>query len=280
MQKFNIDVFEEFGRYNYPNTQETLPTHIHVDAIEICYLSRGCQEYFVGEETFKVYGGHIFMTFPNEIHGTGEMPEEKGILYWMSLKAPQKGKDYLGLSHMEALEIFNRLLHVPFRLFKGNAHCEKILQRIVHLHFKDNNILNRIELHNLIVSFLLNTICCSDAMLYGEYSNCIRKIVHYIEENLFEHFDLEKLAKKCNLSLSRFKHRFKEEIGIPPTEYIIRKKLEKARKLMDDDALSIKDIAYDLGFSAPTYFSTVFKQYYGYSPTTYKSQKGLLGTIT
>ena len=83
MKKHGIEVFDEFGRYNYVNTQTILPTHTHSDMIEICYLAKGSQEYFVGNNTFRLYGGDIFIAFPNEIHGTGEVPEEKGVLYWM-----------------------------------------------------------------------------------------------------------------------------------------------------------------------------------------------------
>lgn len=48
--------------------------------------------------------------------------------------------------------------------------------------------------------------------------------------------------------------------------------MEKAQEMMKEDKFSIKDIAYNLGFSSPAYFSTVFKQYNGYSPTSYKKK--------
>lgn len=41
MKKHGIEVFDEFGRYNYVNTQTILPTHTHSDMIEICYLAKG-----------------------------------------------------------------------------------------------------------------------------------------------------------------------------------------------------------------------------------------------
>ena len=123
MKRHGIDVFDEFGRYNYVNTQTILPTHTHPDMIEICYLAKGSQEYFVDDSIFRLYGGDIFITFPNEIHGTGEVPEEKGVLYWMVLKRPQEGKEYLGLNYSDACELFSRLLLLPKRLFKGGSEC-------------------------------------------------------------------------------------------------------------------------------------------------------------
>ena len=270
MKKFDIHIFDEFGRYNYLNTQKSLPTHTHPDMIEICYLAKGSQEYFVGEEIFRLLGGDLFLTFPDEVHGTGQTPEEKGILYWMILKTPQKGKDYLGLLCSEASVIFNKLLHTPVRIFKGNDECGKLFRQIFRLYFRDSDTLVKIELNNLLVSLLLNIIRCSEIAFDRRYSEYMMKITHYIDENILGTINLHDLADRCNLSLSRFKHRFKDEVGIPPAEYIIRKKIEKARELIENDMFSIKDIAYDLGFTSPAYFSTVFKQYMGYPPSFHR----------
>lgn len=273
MEKHDIDVFYEFGRYNYVNAQTVLLPHTHPDMLEICYLAKGSQEYLVGEDTFKMYGGDVFISFPNEVHGTGNTPEEKGLLYWMILKQPEEGKEYLGLHYPEAKALFDRLLKLPARLFKGDAECEHLLQSIVRTYFKEKDTLNKMELNNLLVSYLLHIVHSGEKKQARTYSERITEIIQYIDENLFDTLDLEDLADRCNLSVSRFKHLFKEETGIPPAEYIIRKKVEKAQKLLEEQELSIKDIAYDLGFSSPAYFSTVFKQYNGYSPTSLQKKK-------
>mgnify|MGYP002250948480 FL=1 len=272
MERHAIDVFDEFGRYNYVNTQTILPTHTHPNMIEICYLAKGSQEYFVDDNIFRLYGGDVFIAFPDEIHGTGEVPEEKGVLYWMVLKRPQEGKEYLGLNYSDACELFSRLLQLPKRLFKGGAECERLLLKIISIYCRSKEPLTKMELNNLLVSLLLHIIHAGEKISGRTYGDRITKIVRYIDENLFEVFDLETLADKCNLSVSRFKHSFKEETGIPPSEYIIRRKMEKAQEMMKEGKFSIKDIAYDLGFSSPAYFSTVFKQYNGYSPTSYKKK--------
>ena len=127
---------------------------------------------------------------------------------------------------------------------------------------------------SLLVSLILRIIHCGEEIdRQAAYSEPILKVITYIESNIFEIFDLEDLAEQCCLSLSRFKHRFKKETGMPPAEFIIRKKLEKAQILLEEGAMSIKDIAYELGFSSPSYFATVFKQYLGYSPTEHKRKK-------
>lgn len=270
MSLHQIDVFDEFGYYNYNSVQPILPIHTHKDMVEICYLVKGKQKYFVGEDHFELSGGDLFVTLPYEVHGTGENPEEKGALYWMVLKRPQDGVDYLGLETREATELFSHLSTLPCRLFKGSSKCGDLLQEIVSAYQSERGLLTHITLNNLLVAFLLEVIRCSKDNRKRKCNYGISIILRYIEENLAEVNDLEVLADKCNMSLSHFKHLFKKETGIPPTEYINRKKIEKAEALLSSSDLSIKDIAYDLGFSSPAYFATVFKQYRGYSPTKCK----------
>lgn len=273
MHKLDIRVFEEFGRYNYDKAQSKLPLHVHGDTVEICYLSRGNQTYWVNDKTFRMRGGELFITYPNEIHSTGNYPEEKGVLYWFILKRPKAKVDYLGLSSFEAQNLFYRLEHLPHRLFSANSKVEQLLQQIVQVYFSSDETLKRIEMKCLLTILILQVVHCGENVIKKEtFSEPILNIIEYIEDNIFEIFDLEDLAEQCCLSLSRFKHRFKEEIGMPPAEFIIRKKLEKACILLEEGKMSIKDIAYELGFSSPSYFSTVFKQYLGYSPNCHKDQ--------
>lgn len=274
MNIHRIYAFDEFGYYKYTNAQPILPIHIHKDMVEICYLTKGKQTWVIQEENFEMLGGDLFVTF-DEYHGTGESITEKGMLYWMILKRPQANYDFLGLKTEEAEELFAYLQSLP-KLFKGSPKCGSLLQEIVQAYFTKPTLLNHITLENLLVAFLLEVIQCSRHDNNYTYHPAIAKILQYIEENLSEAYNLEDLADKCHLSLSRFKHLFKEETGIPPTEYINRKRIEKAEFLLANSHLSIKDIAYDLGFSSPAYFATVFKQYKGYSPIRHKELGGEL----
>ena len=78
-----------------------------------------------------------------------------------------------------------------------------------------------------------------------------------------------------NLSLSRFKTRFKHEVGVAPGGYIIMRKVEKAKELLGDRDRSITDIAFDLGFSSSQYFATVFKKLIGLTPSEYRKLRNL-----
>ena len=80
----------------------------------------------------------------------------------------------------------------------------------------------------------------------------------------------QELAQASNYSLSRFKAKFKEELGITPAEYITLQKMDRAQMLLKTTDDSITDIAYQLGFSSSNYFCSVFKKTLSYSPAAYR----------
>src|SRR5690606_8976235 len=107
----------------------------------------------------------------------------------------------------------------------------------------------------------------------------INSVCTFIQENILEQLLLEDLADQTGLSLSRFKHRFKEEIGIPPAEYIVRKKIESSKEMIQSTGLAISEIAYNLNFSSSPYFATVFKRFVGMTPLEFRRKKKILKTV-
>ncbi|HEY3377167.1 MAG TPA: helix-turn-helix transcriptional regulator, partial [Armatimonadota bacterium] len=79
---------------------------------------------------------------------------------------------------------------------------------------------------------------------------------------------LDTLAELLNLSTSRFKAKFKLEVGIPPAEYIMRRRLDRAKTLLCAGH-SVTTTAYALGFPSSQYFATAFKRYTGQRPLDY-----------
>jgi two-component system response regulator YesN len=63
---------------------------------------------------------------------------------------------------------------------------------------------------------------------------------------------------------------FKEETGIPVTEYINMARIKKAKELLANTSLKVYEIAYEVGFNDQHYFSSVFKKIVGLSPTEYR----------
>ena len=65
---------------------------------------------------------------------------------------------------------------------------------------------------------------------------------------------------------------FHKEMGIGFSKYIVRKRMEIARKLLTESDLTVKEISDQAGFTSANYFGTVFKREFGISPQIYRTQ--------
>lgn len=97
-------------------------------------------------------------------------------------------------------------------------------------------------------------------------------VINYINENLALPIKIEDLAKICNYSYDRFRHIFKEQIGMPPKEYIRMMRLKKAQELLQSEEKSITEIAYESGFYDASDFCKTYKAHCGLSPLQYRRQ--------
>ena len=90
--------------------------------------------------------------------------------------------------------------------------------------------------------------------------------MEFIETNLEKRILLEQLEGVALLSLSRIKQRFRMEVEIPPYEYILTRKVERAKELLARRDQSVTDIAFILGFPSSQHFATIFKKISGKRP--------------
>lgn len=88
---------------------------------------------------------------------------------------------------------------------------------------------------------------------------------------LQEDFGVEKLANELLMSRSQLNRKISALTNQSPNQFIRRYRLEVARKLLENNTGTIGDIAFEVGFSSPAYFSKVFQQEYGISPKMMKS---------
>lgn len=91
-----------------------------------------------------------------------------------------------------------------------------------------------------------------------------------VRENLQERINLSMIAHRVNMSENYTSRLFKSEMGLTLISYINLIKMEKARDLLFETDLNIKEIALFLGFEEPSYFNRTFSKFYGINPTEYR----------
>ena len=256
----------QLGRYHHTSAQSGLREHMHLRAMEICFLVKGRQTYRVGGHNYMLRGGEVFVTFPDELHSTGGLPQEKGVLYWMVLTVSKNGSLFLGLPEHEGAALLRTLRGIPLRHFHGSWKMKEHLDAFTRLYHEPSNPLRACALANRAVAFLLEVIGCSRNPALRKRTRPLTPVLDHIQNHLDEPLGVPELAKRAGLSPARFKVWFKEETGIPPGEYVQRARIDEACRRLATKEATITRIAFDLGFSSSQYFTTVFKRFTGKSP--------------
>lgn len=94
-----------------------------------------------------------------------------------------------------------------------------------------------------------------------------------IRSNLESALSIQEIADRLNISYSKFRRIFKDFTGFSPAYYQMDLKLQRAKDLLSTTNMSVKDIAYQLDFTSPDYFSTKFKHKTGMKPSEFRAGK-------
>ncbi|MDK2799246.1 MAG: two-component system, response regulator YesN [Clostridiales bacterium] len=100
----------------------------------------------------------------------------------------------------------------------------------------------------------------------------VEKIIEYIDENLSQDISLNDIAEFVNLSPAYVSKIFKENIGKNYVDYLNGSRIEKAKQLLKNTKLSVKEIGFRVGFNSIQTFMRTFKKYEGITPGQYRDK--------
>lgn len=112
-------------------------------------------------------------------------------------------------------------------------------------------------------------------LLRAPASHDVQPTVAFIIEHCDQPLSCADLAKHAGLSVSHFSLLFQRQTGLSPIQFLIHQRIRRACLLMDTTSLTIRQIAAEIGYDDPYYFSRLFSQTMGRSPRRYrKTHKG------
>jgi AraC family transcriptional regulator len=126
--------------------------------------------------------------------------------------------------------------------------------------------------HELLAHMMLSQVGVRDGLrLKGGLAPHVRhRLIEFIDCNLAEPLSLGRLASLCSLSEYHFARMFRESFGLPPHQYLLARRLVRARELLRSTRLPFGDIALDCGFASASHFSNRFRQAIGATPGEYR----------
>ncbi len=100
-----------------------------------------------------------------------------------------------------------------------------------------------------------------------------KRVIDFIEEHLAEKISLATLAELVGLSLYHFARAFTQSFGVPPHHYHMARRIDRARSLLQEPALSVTQIGLQIGFRETSSFTGAFRRFTGLTPTEYRRHR-------
>jgi AraC family transcriptional regulator len=99
----------------------------------------------------------------------------------------------------------------------------------------------------------------------------LNRVIEYIEANLDQEIALSALAKTAGMSSHYFSELFKKSVQFSPYQYVLRRRIERARKLLHEPGVTVFEAAARTGFSDQSQFTKIFRRIVGVTPTAYRA---------
>jgi len=240
-----------------------------LEEYQVIYITNG-QGIFESESfsQTKVKAGTLIFLFPNEKHRYRPDSNTGWDEYWVGVKgavidnlliagylSPANPCHYIGFNDA-IVSLYNLIIEKTKQERSG---YQPFISGIV-LHLLGN-------CHSIIKQSIVEN---------SEEEVIIDRARLLFRSNINNPYSPEQAAKELNVGYSWFRKRFKNYTGLSPGQYYLQLKIEKAKELLTNGNMRIKEIAIELNFDSILYFSKIFKEKTGFNPTDYRNRKRLV----
>ncbi|MCF6294634.1 MAG: AraC family transcriptional regulator [Flavobacteriaceae bacterium] len=298
--------FKALARYTYPGdrlTEDTIglnsvgywdanePQDWGLDwhrneGIEIHFLESGSMPYSQENAEMKLFPNCLTITRPWEAHKVGNPFIGVGKFYWvildLNVRRPHQNwvwPDWIILAPKDLDRLTTILRQNEKVLWKADKRIRDCFQRIGKAVDSDNSGSNsskiRLLINNLLI-LLLDLFNEEEVELNEQLTDSSRSVKLFLKElekNISEAWTIDKMAQSAGVGLTRFTHHCKRLTNLTPMRYLMMKRLELSKTiLIENECLSVAEVAFSCGFSTSQYFSTVFKKHEKCTPIEYRQE--------
>ena len=223
----------------------------------LVFVVEGSCTFYLDGKKNELTQGNLFLYYPNQAQEYIYNVEDKPVVFWVhfmgdgATRLIEKLELYAGKYNLsnaqDVFALFNKLVDE---------------YKIMSLYYEE---------YGIGILYRLLT-------LIGRYTKNVErddKFIRIIEKIYADPLTSnEALAQICNYSTMHFIRKFKKQYGITPLKFRQRILIDKAKDLLQNESLTVMQIAMMLGFeSEPLYFNKLFKSYTGVSPSKYREIK-------
>ncbi len=100
----------------------------------------------------------------------------------------------------------------------------------------------------------------------------VRMVIEYLENRLTDKTTIAELSALVDLSRFHFIRAFKKTVGMPPHQFVVHRRVERARELLHDPRMTVGEVATRTGFNSTTHFTKSFRRLTGTTPTMFRRE--------
>ena len=165
----------------------------------------------------------------------------------------------------------NEIIPSSMVLIDASTLVDKYVQDIIY-YFEHPHLVNDDILSLKAKEIILLLMQTEDApkiitILKNLFTQRTLQFKQVIENHLFSDISFEEFAQLLNMSLATFKRQFNAIYNCPPARYILLKRLERAKELLELTDQTVTSITFNCGFKTVSHFSRKFKEIYGIPPS-------------
>lgn len=213
-------------------------------------------------ETYRVFSNQVCILSPGQLHKI-EFDTIKGYVVAFS---PDFFHSVLGVS----IGLFTRPYCSVGILPQSTAIILKKLISLIELEYKTAKRRKLLEAY--FSAFLIHIQSLFIKQNPDNYSKKVVLVLDLIEKNFKQEKEVQFYARNVSLSVRRLNEMSVNDIGMTIKQLIVERLITEAKRLLYTESSSIKEIAYDLGYNDPAYFTRIFKKRTGLTPEKFREE--------
>lgn len=230
----------------------------------LIYCIDGSGSIQIGNTVFELEADHYFVIPAQEVHAYWASESFPWSIYWIHFGG---GRSF----HFK--EFFGKIIPIER---SSNARIDDRINMF-------NEILSALESGFSIQKLTYANLCLNNLLASFFYAETYRSVkgqrpsdpvyqtILFMQKNLHKNIKISDLSKHIKLSESHFTKIFRNQTGSSPLDYFIHLKMQEAIRLLTNQSqnLKIKEVAYQLGYNDPYYFTRIFSKHIGTSPNSF-----------
>jgi AraC-like DNA-binding protein len=228
---------------------------------QMIYVTRGEGIFLCCGTTYRVKPGSIMLVLPGLKHMYRPLAETGWCEHWVGFK----GGYFSGLLEEGRLSskhiFFETGLHDSVLSLFGQIFDEVRSQRPLY----------QMKACAAILSLIAEVLARERRKEQPNYyEQIVTRAKHLMETNIYGAINLSGISDQLGISTSRLNEIFKTYTSMTPYQYYIHLKIHKAEGILEQEDIPVKEAAYKMGFEDQYYFSRLFKNKTGFSPSSWK----------